>query len=929
MAKNTRQQTLGFGWDDPPQSAPARDTREDTKADSLAGKTVYVVDSHALIYQVFHAMPNMTSPTGQPVGAIHGFMRDIVDILEKRQPDYLFCAFDFSARTFRHDFYPKYKETRESMPDDLRPQIGNIQRMLEAMGVAILTLENYEADDILATVARRVEDGGGTCYLVTNDKDCRQLITDHVFLFNIRKNAVLDTQALLEDWGIRPNQVVDFQALVGDSVDCVPGIPLIGPKIARELLEKYDNLDNVLDHASELTGKKRRENLMNGREAALLSRRLVQLDDQVPIDVDWSAGRVGGLNVPAVQELCQEFGFRQLAERLTGLTPQPKSKAWQTRYETIATPEKLDWLVAELGRQSRFACDTETTNVNPRWAEIVGYSFCWEAGEAYYVPVLAPQGEPRLDPQSTAAALRPVLENPNIQKIGQNIKYDMIVLRGAGTDLRGPLFDTMVADYLLEAGQRNHGIDELALRYLDHTTIKISSLIGKGKHQIRMDEVPVKTITEYAAEDADVPFRLTPLLEKRLADDNLTTLFETVEMPLVEVLAEMEFNGIRVDVERLTRLSEQYGERIAQLELEVFEIAGRQFNINSPSQLSTLLFDEFELPRVKKNSTDAEVLEQLAALHPLPAKVIEYRQQAKLKNTYVDALPKLVHPETGRVHTSFKQDVAATGRLSSTDPNLQNIPVRTEAGREIRAAFVPGHDGWQLLTADYSQIELRVLAHFCGDLALRQAFAEDQDIHTSVAAEVYGVELDEVTPQMRRSAKAINFGIIYGQSPFGLAKSLNIGKEDAAAFIDAYFDRYPLVDEFMMKTLEECRQKGYVSTILGRRRAVQGIRDSSQRTQSRQRNLPERIAINTVIQGSAADLIKLAMINIHRRLQEERPRARMLLQIHDELIFEGPGEEGTYLSELVRREMAAAGTLSVPLKVDVKVGENWAAGEAM
>ncbi len=484
------------------------------------------------------------------------------------------------------------------------------------------------------------------------------------------------------------------------------------------------------------------------------------------------------------------------------------------------------------------------------------------------MPVRAPAGEPQLDPQATLEALRPVLENPAIDKVGQNLKYDMVVLRAAGVEMVPARFDSMIASYLLDAGERNHGLDELALRYLDHHTIKISELIGTGRNQKRMDEVPLAQITDYAAEDADVALRLRRPLETRLQEAGLTKLFDEVEMPLVEVLVELESNGIKIDPAVLERLSGEYGEVMHRVEREIYELAGRQFNIGSPKQLAEILFNEHKLPILKRTktggSTDADVLDELARLHPLPAKILEYRQYAKLKNTYVDALPQLVHPETGRVHASFNQVVAATGRLSSHDPNLQNIPVRNERGREIRAAFLPGEPGWKLLAADYSQIELRVLAHFSRDQTLCESFARDEDIHARVASEVYGVPLEQVTSEMRRRAKAVNFGVIYGQSPFGLAKQLNIEKSAAAEFIDAYFARYPGVDEFLTSILEQCPNSGYVSTILGRRRAIRGIR----RVTSRQRNLPERTAINTVIQGSAADLIKLAMIKIHHRLRE-------------------------------------------------------------
>jgi DNA polymerase-1 len=902
--------------------------------DDLQGQTVYVIDAHSLIYQVFHAMPDMSGPTGQPVGAIHGFVRDILDLLKNNKPDFLFCAFDHpGGQTFRNDLFSEYKANRDSMPEDLRPQIGNIQRVLQTLGIPILVLENYEADDILATVAAQTAERGGVCCLVTGDKDCRQLITDDTTVFNIRKSEHYTATQLLADWGVRPDQVVDFQSLVGDAVDNVPGVPLIGPKIARELLEKYDTLDRVLDHAEEVSGKKRRENLINFREQALMSRELVRLLPDVPIEVDWTAGRVGGFEIDKTLELCREFGFRQLADRLAQLDQPTAPAPWNADYQTVDTVESLHELVEQLSSQQRIVIDTETTSTNPRWAEIVGYSFAWKPGSGFYVPVRAPAGERHIEPQVALDVLRPLLENPAIAKVGQNIKYDIIVLRNVGVRMAGVAFDTMVADYLLDPGEQNHSLDDLSRRYLNHRMTKISELIGSGKKQRRMDEVPVSEVTAYAAEDADVPVRLLPILERRLDEERLDDLFQNLEMPLIDVLADLEFNGIKVDVDLLAELSERFGRRLDALQVEIYKLAGCEFNIDSRQQLGKILFEDLQLPVGKKTktgpSTDVEVLTQLASLHELPAKVIEFRQFAKLKSTYVDALPALVHPQTGRIHTSFKQDVAATGRLSSTAPNLQNIPIRTQEGREIRSAFLPGKPGWLLLCADYSQIELRVLAHFSMDPALHRAFAEDRDIHSQVASEVYGVALQDVTSEQRRNAKAVNFGVIYGQSPFGLAKALDIDKADAAQFIETYFSKYAGVDAFMQKVLEDCRQNGYVETILGRRRTVHGVRDPSKIGDSRQRNLPERIAINTVIQGSAADLIKLAMIRVSNRLAEEQLQARMLLQIHDELVFETRPEDLAALASLVVEEMTSVGELNVSLKVEPKAGPNWAECESL
>jgi DNA polymerase-1 len=852
-------------------------------------------------------------------------------ILEQRKPDYLFCALESDRPTFRHVLYEAYKQHRSEFPADLVPQLPQIRRVLAVMGIPVLECEGFEADDVLATVARVTEESGGECMIVTADKDCRQLITDRVRLFNMRKNAAMDKEALADDWGVRPEQVVDFQTLVGDPVDNIPGIPLIGPKLARELLQKYDTLEGIYEHIDELTGK-RKENLVAGRAQALESRKLVRLDSYTPIEIDWGEACCTGFDPEAAMELFAELGFHTLTDKMRSQI-KARPVEWQVRYETIDTPARLAWLVDELNLQKRISLDTETTHIAPRFAEIVGYSFAWKEGESYYIPVRAPDGERKLDPAQTLEALRPILENPAIEKVGQNLKYDMIVLRSAGVEVRGLCFDTMVASYLLDAGERNHNLDELAERYLNYKTTKIETLIGSGKTQRRMDEVPVAQITQYAAEDADVALRLVPPLAAKLKEAGLDPLFSALEVPLIEALVELEYNGMRIDESRLSELSREYGERLLKLEGEIYELAGRQFNIGSPKQLQEILFREQKLPVLKRTktgpSTDVDVLEDLARMHPLPAKIIEYRQYAKLKGTYVDALPAMIHPETGRIHASFNQTVAATGRLSSSDPNLQNIPIRTQESREIRSAFLP-EEGWTLLACDYSQIELRVLAHFSGDEALRESFAKNEDIHARVASQVFGVPLDQVTSQQRRVAKAVNFGVIYGQSPFGLSKMIEVSQDEAARFIDAYFAGYSGVSKFLGQILWECRENGYVTTIRGRRRAINGVRDPGRAGGevadrfSRQRNLAERTAINTVIQGSAADIIKLAMLNIHHRLRRENRQARMLLQIHDELVFEVPPDELDEVTQLVIEEMAQAEELSVPLAVDVKTGKTWA-----
>ncbi len=942
MAKKTNQRSLFSTEEEPPEAAepgtidqatdegsppsPPPSAEEFSGKADLRGKSIYVIDSHSLIFQVFHAIPEMTSPSGGPVNAVYGFCRDLLFMIDQKKPDYLFAAFDLPGPTFRNTLFEDYKKDRGEVPEDLVPQFAIIERMLATLGIPLLSAENFEADDVLATVARLAEEAGGECFLVTGDKDCRQLITDHVAVYNIRKDQVYRAKELEQDWGIRPDQVVDFQSLVGDKIDNVPGIPLIGPKIAAELLNRFGTLDEILEHTDEIKGAKRSQNIREGREQALLSRQLVKLDKNVPLEVEWNRGRPGQFDRSAAGELFTELGFRTFSAQMLGSDDAPTNEDWEVDYQLVATTEALAELVEKLKQQELISIDTETTNVWPTWADLVGISCAFRAGEAYYLPLRSPPGEPHLDEHATLEALRGVLEDPRIKKLGQNLKYDMIVLRRAGVRMAGVDFDTMIASYLLDAGQRNHNLDDLAQRYLNYTTTKISALIGTGKNQKRMDEVPVADVSPYACEDVDVPLRLQPMLENELEAKNLDELFRETELPLIDVLVEMESNGIRVDRDRLAELSKEYGARLEKLEQEIYELAGRELNIASPKQLQQILFEELGLPVVKRTktgpSTDGSVLEELAHHHPLPAKIIEFRQFAKLKNTYVDALPQMIHPETGRVHASFNQVVAATGRLSCVDPNLQNIPVRNDRGREIRSAFRPRED-WHLLAADYSQIELRVLAHFSGDETLLDAFANDEDIHTRVAGEVYDVPVDEVTSEMRRGAKAVNFGVIYGQSPFGLAKQLGIPQDEAAAFIDAYFEGYPGVEEFLANLLAECRATGYVKTILGRRRSIQGVRADA----GRSRNLAERTAINTVIQGSAADLIKRAMIAVFHRLEAERMSAKMLLQIHDELVFEIPNEQLQATAQLVTDEMVGVMQLDVPLKVDVKSGLNWAALE--
>lgn len=952
-------------------------------AGALSG-TIYVVDAHSLIFQVFHAIRGMTSPAGLPTNAVFGFLRDLL-FLRSLQPDYLVCAFDRDEPTFRSSLYAPYKANRPPIPDDLQMQLPLIHQGLAALSVPVVSKAGFEADDLLATIARVAAEGGLSVFLCTSDKDCRQLIRDQVRIYSLRTRQVFGRPELLEDWGITPEQVVDLQALVGDSVDNVPGVPGIGIKTAAKLLQEFGTLDNLLANLDRVPGKKR-QSLRDSKELLQISRSLVRLNDAVELDFDWDSWRLQPIDTPRLLALCREWGFHSLANQVRTLGgkqaavavqgelfAEPPSAAsaaeeeafpfganvpstsaipenaapWQAEYLLIDTPERFEQIRAELSRQSRFAIDLETTSLNPLDARIVGIALCWQAGRAYYLPLRGPSNCPVLDPVMVLSELAPLLADPSRAKVNQNIKYDLLVLRANGIALQGIAGDPMIADYLLHAGERNHNLEELARRYLNHQVIPITDLIGvknRKQPQKRMDEVPTAQVAEYAGEDADVAWRLSELLEAQLSADpggRLRTLYEELEIPLLEVLAEMEYHGVRVEVSVLRQLSQEMAGQLAALEKDIYEIAGHPFNIASLPQLRQVLFEELKLPVQGKTgvtglpSTDQETLEKLAALdHPgarLPRKILEHRQISKLKGTYVDALPLLIQPRTGRIHTSFNQTVTATGRLSSTEPNLQNIPVRRELGQQIRQAFVP-EPGWVLLTADYSQIELRLLAHFCEDETLCRAFAEKRDIHTAVAAQIFHVAESEVTPAQRRMAKTVNFGVIYGISAGGLAQRLQISKSEAADFIKAYFERYPRVEAYQKRLLEECRHTGQVTTLLGRRRQFdrQAIRAH---TSYQDRNAAEREAINMEVQGSAADLIKLAMLQVHRRLRAEGMKARLLLQIHDELVLEMPPEELHRVAGLIQYEMTAPVAerlrLRVPLQVDVAAGPNWLDTEAL
>jgi DNA polymerase-1 len=928
-----------------------------------SAERLFLVDAHALLFQVFHAIPEMSSPGGLPTNAVFGFTRDMLFVRKELHPDYLVCVFDPPGKTFRDRVYPEYKAHRGPMPDAMRSQMSMAYQVLEAMHIPALTKEDFEADDVIATVAKGAAGRGIDVFVCTNDKDCRQLIDDRIKLYNLRKHEAFDCESLLKDWGIKPEQVIDFQMLVGDSVDNVPGVAGIGEKTAAKLLQQFGTVEQLVANIDSVPGAKKQENLRKAVPEMPRTRELVTLKTDVPIDLMWEQWRLSDWDAPQLLQLFKEWGFRSFAEQVRNTSPLKLNEAasaevtqgdlfaapttavvsapvkddWDySKYQLVDTPEKFAAFKRELQEQKLIAIDLETTGLDPRRAELVGLAFSWQPGESYYLAVRGPEGAPVLDVGIVLAELKPLLEAQHLAKVNQNIKYDMLVLRQHGIHVAGVVGDPMVAHYVLHADEREHNMEALSRGYLHHEAIPITDLIGKrGKNQLRMDQVPTQRVAEYSGEDADVALQLHQRLEAEMTDEQLKCLYRDLEIPLIDVLAELEFNGVHIDTDRLRTISDEMQGRLAALEQEIYTHAGREFNIASLNQLRKVLFDDLKLMSkrrtgiTKQPSTDQETLEELAQEHPLPRKLLEHRKIAKLKSTYVDALPALVNPETQRVHASFNQTVASTGRLSSSDPNLQNIPIRSEEGGRIRQAFVP-EPGWILLAADYSQIELRLLAHFCGDEVLQHAFAADHDIHAMVAAQVFGIAEKEVTTQMRAVAKMVNFGVIYGMSSFGLARRLTMPQQEAATFINDYFARYPRVLAYQDNLLRKARQQGFVATILGRKRRFdpKAIRENST---YQQRNQAEREAINMEIQGSAADLIKVAMLNIYRRLKKEERHARMLLQIHDELVLEAPSEELQTVSRLVHDEMthALADKLQVPLKVEVAAGANWLDTEAI
>jgi DNA polymerase-1 len=851
--------------------------------------------------------------------AIYGFTNMLLKVMRDLKPDRLAVVFDSKGPTFRTELYPDYKANRSAMPEDLVPQIPYIKNLTKAFNLPALEMPGYEADDIIATLAKRFARQGMHVTVITGDKDLMQIVDENIFLLDTMKDRVIGPQEVVERFG-GSDKVVEVQALAGDSSDNIPGIPGIGEKIARQLIEQFGSVENLLDNLDKVKGK-RRENLEQYGDQARLSKELVTLVDNLDISVNDNVFEYRAPDRDALTNLFKECEFYKLLQEFSSDMAADSSVS---EYHCVLNRNELSTLLNKLAKAERFAFDTETTSLDPHAAKLVGLSFSVVPGEAWYIPVgHSYLGVPdQLPAEEVLEALRPIFVCSEKLKIGQNLKYDLIVLQGAGVHVAGPLYDTMLASYLTNPASKTHGLDKLAAELLGYRTITYSEVAGSGKKQVGFDEVEVSKATEYAAEDADITLRLYEKLQPLLVEYEQEALFSEVEMALLPVLVDMEQTGIRIAPELLHSLSKEMSQKLAELETQIHQIAGTAFNVGSPKQLGEILFEKLGLPRGKKTktgwSTDVEVLRKLADEHEVAARILDYRSLAKLKGTYTDALPKLISPETGRIHTSFNQAVTATGRLSSSEPNLQNIPIRTEEGRRIREAFVPS-EGNLLLSADYSQVELRILAHLADVPALKESFARGEDIHQRTASEVFGISPETVSAEQRRRAKAINFGVIYGMGAFGLAKQLNIGRREAQVFIDTYFQRYPGIRKFMDARIEEARACQYVRTLLGRRCAIPDINSKNGAI----RGFAERNAINYPVQGSAADIIKLAMVNIYCRLDKEQLDGKLVLQVHDELVFDVPRQEVEVIKALVKEEMEGAVKLSVPLVVEINCGDNW------
>ena len=926
---------------------------------TIAPNPLVLVDGSSYLYRAFHAFPPLTNSAGEPTGAMYGVLNMLKSLISQVQPSHIAVVFDAKGKTFRDEMFEQYKSHRPPMPDDLRKQIQPLHDIIRALGIPLLVIEGVEADDVIGTLAVAASKANQKVLISTGDKDMAQLVDDNIMLINTMNNTLLDREAVIEKYGIPPELIIDYLALMGDSADNIPGVAGVGEKTALGLLQGIGSMAEIyanLDKVAELPirgAKKLGDKLLAEKEMADLSYRLATIKTDVALDITPEQLTLGASNNDQLTEYFGRYEFKRwLNEVMNGTdsitnnneqptkinhyqaTPAlaqdnseealPPIQIDRSRYETLLTEADLNRWVEKLKQAKLFALDTETDNLDYMAANLVGISFALENGEAAYLPLqLDYLGAPKTLEKTTALSLlKPVLENPAIQKVGQNFKYDLTIFARNGIDVQGVAFDTMLESYVLNSTGR-HNMDDLAKRYLGHQTISFEEIAGKGKNQLTFNQIPLEQAAEYAAEDADVTMKLQQVLWEKLSKEpTLEKLFKEMELPLLGVLSRMERRGVLIDSDALFLQSNAIANRLSELEEQAYVLAGQPFNLASTKQLQEILFDKLGLPVIQKTpkgapSTNEEVLEELAFSHELPKVLVEHRGLSKLKSTYTDKLPQMVNPQTGRVHTSYHQAVTATGRLSSSDPNLQNIPIRNEEGRRIRQAFI-AREGFTVVAADYSQIELRIMAHLSQDQGLINAFTQGKDIHRSTAAEIFGVALDEVTSEQRRNAKAINFGLIYGMSAFGLSRQLGIGRADAQSYMDLYFKRYPGVQTFMHDIREKAKAQGYVETLFGRRLYLPDINSSN----GMRRKAAERVAINAPMQGTAADIIKRAMIQLDQKLQND-PDIAMIMQVHDELVFEVRSEKVAFYSELIKTQMESAADLVVPLIVEVGQGNNW------
>ncbi|VAX17303.1 DNA polymerase I [hydrothermal vent metagenome] len=881
--------------------------------------SLFLIDGAGYYFRAYFAIRHaLTNAKGVPTNAVYGFVTMLKKILDDKKPDYVVMTLDSKGKTFRHEMYDQYKANRPQMPEDLAVQLPYIDKVIEGFNMHIAREPGWEADDIIAAAVERGLKEGFDITIVTSDKDLMQLIRPGVAIYDSMKDKNIGPKEVAEKFGVTPDKVADVLGLMGDSSDNIPGVPGVGEKTAQALMKEYGDMESVLAAANGMKKKKLRENLIEFADQARLSKKLATVASDAPIHFDKDSWKTEEPDYAKLRKLYTELGFSTLLKDL-----KPEKSKIPRNYISVLTEKALSNMLAKLEKSGRFAVDTETTSQYPMQAILVGMSFSCSEGEAYYVPFRHDyDGAPeQVSLDLALPKIKKLLSNEKVEKYGQNIKYDMIVLAREGVEINPVSFDTMIASYLLNPSER-HGLSALAMQRLGETTIEFSDVCGKGAKQITFNKVEVEKAVEYAAEDADMTLRLVNVLRPLIEKENASSLMDDMELPLVFVLAEMEKNGVLVDESALCELSALIGDELGRLEKKIYEDAECEFNINSPKQLGEVLFDKLKLPTSKKTktgySTGQDVLETLAGSHPLPTSVLEYRKLTKLKSGYADALPKMINQQTGRIHTSFNQTITATGRLSSSDPNLQNIPVRTELGRKIRKSFI-APEGRRIVSADYSQIELRLLAHYSKDKTLIAAFQNDEDIHASTAAEIFNVAPQFVTSDMRRVAKTVNFGVIYGQTAFGLAKELSISRGEAQRYIDGYFARYPGIREYIDETIRQARNNGFVLTLFGRKRYLPDINAKNKQV----KKFAERNAVNTPMQGSAADLIKKAMISIYKRLKMEKFEAKMTLQVHDELVFESPESETKSLKKMVKYEMENVHELLVPLVVSIQEGANW------